>query len=66
MRGSRGALLGVGPKPLPFRSLTAERLAEHIRAATGSPAYRQCAAALAEKLRGEMGVRRAAEIIERL
>jgi len=66
MWGSRSALLGVGPKPLLFQSLTSEKLAVHIREVAGSPAYRQSAAALGEKLRSERGVLRAVDIIERL
>jgi sterol 3beta-glucosyltransferase len=66
MWGSRGAQLRAGPKPLPFPSLTSERLAERIRDVAGNPAYRQKAAVLGEKLRAEKGVLRAVEIIERM
>jgi sterol 3beta-glucosyltransferase len=66
MWGSRGAQLGVGPKPLPFNTLTSARLAAHICDAVGNPSYRRQAAALGEKLRAEKSVQRAVEIIERL
>ena len=66
MWGSRGADLGVGPGPLPFASLSSEKLAAQIGEALERPAYRQNAAALGEKLRAEKGVLRAVEVIEAL
>ncbi|MBI4928646.1 MAG: glycosyltransferase family 1 protein [Anaerolineae bacterium] len=64
--GSRGAALGVGPKPLPFKALKAGQLAQRIHDAVNNPAYPQAAAALANLLRAEKGVLRAARIIEQL
>ncbi|MFI8966036.1 glycosyltransferase [Streptomyces sp. NPDC053493] len=54
---SRLTALGVSPGPVPLRRLTApEPLAAALTAATGDPAYRHRAAALAERLRKEDGV----------
>jgi sterol 3beta-glucosyltransferase len=47
--------LGVAPQPLPLPKLTADRLAQAIRAATGEPRLRENAAALAAKLATEDG-----------
>jgi sterol 3beta-glucosyltransferase len=57
--------LGVGPAPIPRRELTAERLADAIRAATGDASMRRRAAALSERIRAEDGVARAVETFER-
>ncbi|HUI72241.1 MAG TPA: glycosyltransferase [Spirochaetia bacterium] len=54
--------LGVGPRPIPFRELTARRLAEAIRLATTDEGIRQRAAALGERIRAEDGVGVAVEI----
>ncbi|MBP2018281.1 sterol 3beta-glucosyltransferase [Symbiobacterium terraclitae] len=59
--------LGVGPAPIPRRQLTAERLAEAVRAATGDPEMQRRAAALGEAIRAEDGVAQAvAEILRRV
>jgi sterol 3beta-glucosyltransferase len=63
--GQRVHQLGVGPPPIDHRMLTAERLAEAIRAAATDNAMRQRAADLGTRLRAEDGVARAVEIIER-
>jgi sterol 3beta-glucosyltransferase len=55
--------LGAGPRPIPQRELTADRLAEAIQAATADEGVRQRAAALGEKIRAEDGVARAVEAI---
>jgi len=57
--------LGVAPKPIPRRQLTAERLGEAIRVASGDVAMRGRAAALGERIRARDGVDRAVEVIER-
>ncbi|NVJ07344.1 glycosyltransferase family 1 protein [Myxococcus sp. AM001] len=54
---------GVGPRPVPQKSLTAERLAEALRAAL-SPTVRAQAAALGERIRAEDGTARAVQRIE--
>ncbi len=48
--------LGVGPRAIPFRELTAELLADAIRQATPDSAMRQRASALGEQIRREDGV----------
>ncbi len=48
--------LGVGPRAIPFRKLTAELLADAIRQATSDTAMRQRASALGERIRHEDGV----------
>jgi sterol 3beta-glucosyltransferase len=54
---------GVGPRPVPQRSLTAERLARAIREAL-APSILSRAAALGERIRGEDGTARAVQLIE--
>jgi len=55
--------LGVGPRPIPRRRLTAARLAETIATALNDEAMRARAAALGERIRAEDGVARAVNII---
>ncbi|GAA1971637.1 glycosyltransferase [Kitasatospora viridis] len=62
--GHRVARLGAGPAPVPFKRLTAERLAAAVTEAVGNPGYRGRAAALAERLAGEDGAGRAVDLIE--
>jgi UDP:flavonoid glycosyltransferase YjiC (YdhE family) len=64
--GRRVHALGVGPKPIPRRSLTVDRLAEAIQAAVSDPGMRQRAARLGERIRAEDGVARAVAMIGRL
>jgi UDP:flavonoid glycosyltransferase YjiC (YdhE family) len=64
--GQRAAELGVGPQPVPFRNLTAARLATAIKAAVSDESMRTRAAALGQKLRAENGVQRAVELIGQL
>lgn len=64
--GRRAAALGVGPPPVPFRQLTAERLAGAIHAAVSDRAMRQAAAELGARVRAENGAARAVEIIQGL
>jgi len=59
--GQRVAALGVGPKPIPYRRLSVERLAEAIRIATTDRLMRERAEALGRKIRAEDGVQRAVE-----
>lgn len=61
--GQRAAHLGVGPRPVPFRKLTAARLAAAIEAAVSDEGMRARAAALGQKLRAENGVQRAVAVI---
>jgi sterol 3beta-glucosyltransferase len=53
--------LGVGPRPIPFRELTAERLAHAIRQATSDKAMRERAAGIGERIRSEDGLEAATE-----
>jgi UDP:flavonoid glycosyltransferase YjiC (YdhE family) len=45
--------LGVGPKPLPLRKWTADRLAEALEALLGTPSYAEAATRVAERLEAE-------------
>jgi sterol 3beta-glucosyltransferase len=58
--------LGVGPRPVPRRRLTAERLAAAITSAVTDQGMRTRAAALGERIRAEDGIGRAIEVIEGL
>jgi UDP:flavonoid glycosyltransferase YjiC (YdhE family) len=62
--GQRVFELGVGPRPIPLRRLTAERLAQAIQTALTDTAMRQQAAILGKCIRMEDGVARAVEVIE--
>jgi sterol 3beta-glucosyltransferase len=64
--GARAYELGVGPRPLAFRKLTAEALATAMQEAVSNSAMRRQAASLGRKLSGEDGIGRAVELIERL
>lgn len=59
----RVVALGVGPKPIPRKTLTVDRLAEAIRTAVTDTAMRQRAAVLGVAIRAEDGVARAVEVI---
>ncbi len=61
--GKRILALGVGPKPIPFKKLTAERLAQAISTATTDAQIGHRAAALADKIQQEDGIRKAVETI---
>ncbi len=58
--------LGVGPRPVPRRRLTAKRLAAAITSAVTDQGMRTRAAAMGERIRAEDGIGRAIEIIEGL
>ena len=62
--GRRVHALGVGPKPIPRRQLTAENLAGGIRLLVTDEAMRRRAADLGALIRAEDGVARAAELLE--
>jgi UDP:flavonoid glycosyltransferase YjiC (YdhE family) len=55
--------LGVGPKPIPFKKLTAERLAQAIITATSDKTMRQKSAVLGDKIREEAGLIQAVELV---
>lgn len=52
---SRIAALGAGPRPVPFRELTAERLGDAIAKAVRSPSYASRARLLAGRIAAEDG-----------
>ena len=62
--GERVAALGVGPRPLPFAALTAERLAAALRQMVDDPGMRRRAASLGETLAQEDGLGQAVRLIE--
>ena len=62
--GERVAELGVGPRPIPYRRLTARRLAEAIEAAAGDDAMRGRAQSLAQRLRADVGVDGTVKLLE--
>jgi sterol 3beta-glucosyltransferase len=59
----RVAALGLGPAPLPQRSLTAEKLARGLEQLMNGNEMRERARAMREVMRGEAGVARAVEMI---
>lgn len=52
---ARVAALGAGPRPVPFKQLTAERLAAAIKAAVSTPSYSDRAKVLAVRIADEDG-----------
>jgi UDP:flavonoid glycosyltransferase YjiC (YdhE family) len=63
--GQRVAALGVGPAAIPYKKLSARRLATAIETATGSRSMQQQAAALGEQIRAENGIDKALEALQR-
>ncbi|MGB7537862.1 MAG: glycosyltransferase, partial [Anaerolineales bacterium] len=64
--GRRAYELGVGPKPIAYKDLTAENLEEAIREGLSNPSMREKARAAGEKVRAEDGVGRAVELLQRM
>lgn len=64
--GARAMEMGVGPEPVPFNKLSAQRLAAAIHTAITSAEMRRRAAVLGQKLQAENGIQRAVEIIQTL
>jgi sterol 3beta-glucosyltransferase len=64
--GERVASLGVGPKPIPRKQLTAARLAHAIQTTVTDQAMRQRAADLGKKIRAEDGIANAVAVIEQI
>lgn len=62
--GERVYELGVGPRPIPRRRLTVERLAESIRCVVSDTAMREKAAHLGKLIQAENGIVQAVAIIE--
>lgn len=63
--GDRVRALGVGPRPIPRKRLTAKRLAQAIEQALGDEGMRARAARLGEALRAEDGVGETVRVVER-
>jgi sterol 3beta-glucosyltransferase len=62
--GRRVADLGVGPRPIPRKKLTTERLAHAIRQSVSDQGMRRRAAELGTRIRAEDGVSSAVKVIE--
>ncbi|WP_404870328.1 glycosyltransferase [Kitasatospora griseola] len=58
--------IGAAVAPIPFRDLTAERLASAIRQAVTDPPHRECAAAAAARMAKEDGAGRVVDLVARL
>jgi sterol 3beta-glucosyltransferase len=56
--------LGVGPRSIPFRGLTAELLSDAIRRATSDTSMRQRASDIGERIRSEDGIGTAIDLFE--
>ncbi len=65
MWGQRVADLGVGPSPIPYKELSAERLAAAIQVAVSDEAMRNRAIAIGQKIRAEDGIANAVEAFDR-
>ena len=63
---ARLAALGIGPRPIPLRRLTAPALAAALRDATTRPSYLHGAHDLAARISGEDGTRFVVEALSRL
>jgi len=63
--GQRVFDLGVGPKPIPRRHLSVERLADAIRVAVSDKGMRARAADLGKRIQAENGVAQAVDLIHR-
>jgi UDP:flavonoid glycosyltransferase YjiC (YdhE family) len=59
----RVAELGAGPRPIPFKELTAERLADAIGQAVSDATMRESAGRIGERIRAEDGVGAAIEVL---
>jgi UDP:flavonoid glycosyltransferase YjiC (YdhE family) len=64
--GERVAALGLGPPPIPQRSLNGPRLAQGLRQLTGDEGIRGRAVRFGQELAGERGVERAVQLIQRM
>jgi len=63
--GGRMAALGAGPPAIPFKRLSAGRLAEAIGVMVGDAEMQRRAAELGRRVRGEGGVAAAVDLVER-
>jgi UDP:flavonoid glycosyltransferase YjiC (YdhE family) len=66
MWAGRAAKLGLGPRPVPFRRLDAQRLAIAIQQALADPGYRNRARKLAQRISVEDGASHVVAAVNRL
>jgi sterol 3beta-glucosyltransferase len=64
--GERVADLGVGPKPIPYRKLTVERLREAIRIGIDHPQIKLKAADLGRKIQAENGIKNTLHLFDKI
>jgi sterol 3beta-glucosyltransferase len=64
--GERVAALGVGPKPIPRKGLTAENLANALQTAMTDQAMRERAATLGKKIQAENGIANVVAVIKQI
>jgi sterol 3beta-glucosyltransferase len=64
--GQRVFELGVGPRPVPLRRLTVDRLADAIQQAVSDKVMQEKATRLGKRIRAENGIARAVEVIEQV
>ncbi len=62
--GARVHALGVGPKPIPQKKLTVDKLVRAIEEAVGNPSMREKAKDIGESIRSEDGIGKAIKVIE--
>ncbi|MFI6088044.1 glycosyltransferase [Streptomyces sp. NPDC051218] len=63
---SRLAGLGAATKPIPFKELTAQRLAEQIRCAVSEATFKEAAGAVSRRMGAEDGAGHVLKAVERL
>ncbi len=64
--GQRVADLGVGPEPIPRKTLKVERLAQAIQRAVTDQTMRRRAATLGAKIQAEDGIARAVAVVQQI
>ncbi|MAT42896.1 MAG: hypothetical protein CL609_11180 [Anaerolineaceae bacterium] len=64
--GARIHSLGIGPKPIPQKKLTADSLAEAIRITTTDPSKSEQAKLVGARIRAENGIFHAVELIKQM
>jgi sterol 3beta-glucosyltransferase len=62
--GARVHSLGAGPKPIPQKKLTVDKLVSAIEEAVGNPSIREKAESIGQRIRNEDGTGKAIKIIE--
>ncbi len=62
--GARVRSLGAGPKPIPQKKLTVDKLAGAIKEAVSNPSIREKAEMVGQGIRNEEGIEKAVSIIE--